>query len=167
MGADRVVGQPWFHCRQLLARQGGEAVLGDPSKVIQEIGLTDLDRRWFIVQNRGRGDALDVTLDVVKINGEVSPMGVPVRIGRWETVAFGESAEIKFVTETGEVKEPLESGDTYVDRGHTRTFLWGGKPENVEVIVTWSQHPNTRKRRQRTYTIKGDFTLSTVIDAFE
>lgn len=105
----------------------------------------------FRVQNRGPGDALDVSLKLVTVNGTPPLEGSSAPVGHWDAVGFGQSAEVRFVREDSADLPPLSQ----VQFGNRPRVHWEGAiPRRVELEVTWSEAPRTRMRRFERFSIE-------------
>lgn len=112
--------------------------------------------RHFVVENRGRGDALDVWARLVSYDGTPFDTGQVVRVP-YGTVQFGEPAGISFEKIDGTPPEGRRrAGNIFAvgpDSMRT-TLLIPDLPKKVEIEVFWSQLPNTHKRRRARFTLE-------------
>ncbi|MDR7186822.1 hypothetical protein J2X85_003883 [Microbacterium trichothecenolyticum] len=108
-------------------------------------------RVTYRVQNRGPGDALDVSLKVVTVDGTSALESTSLPVGHWDAVGYGQSAEVRFFREDSADLPPLSQ----VQFGSDPNVHWEGAiPRRVELEVTWSEAPRTRLRRFERFTIE-------------
>lgn len=106
------------------------------------------------MENRGLGDALDVTIQLISVDGGSDLKGLIFR-DNVSTVKFSQSADVRIERFDGKAPEaPIATGMIYgVLKDGARTALdLVELPRRAVVGIYWSEGPRAR-RRHRKFTI--------------